>query len=384
MTRSVATWRTPVAVDARAGLAANAAPKIAVDGRGNYIAVWSESNSSSLRGIWQSTSADGVIWPAPEQLTTTVAQAAAVAVNADGVTVVAWSEIASNLRQVAARVRSTPSSAWSAIQIMRAGDDANDRLPAVAVSSAGDSFVVWEQVGGTANMTSIWMSQFTGGAWMPAALFESHETGASTAANIATNSTGGAVVTYLQRAGATSQLWARRLAPGGGGFQPPLMVAEGSSIDSVPPPSVTLDPAGTATVSWAFAIAGRYNVHVSRAAAADPAWPAAVPMETDNQAQDDTLTRGTNSTVRSDTAGNVVVVWRKRTPTRFDVWARRFVVADGAWGTSTLLETVDTVGGAAANVFAPALAVAGNGTAFAVWNYGGTGVPLDVYANVLR
>ena len=124
----------------------------------------------------------------------------------------------------------------------------------------------------------------------------------------------------------------------------------------------------------AFAIAGRYNVHVSRAAAADPAWPAAVPIETDNQAQDDTLTRGTNSTVRSDTAGNVVVVWRKRTPTRFDVWARRFVVADGAWGTSTLLETVDTIGGAAANVFAPTVAVGGNGAAFAAWNYGGTGV----------
>ena len=60
------------------------------------------------------------------------------------------------------------------------------------------------------------------------------------------------------------------------------------------------------------------------------------------------------------------------------------MVTDGAWGTPTLLETVDTVGGATASVFVPTVAVGGGGAAFAVWNYGGTGVPLDVYANVFR
>jgi hypothetical protein len=37
-----------------------------------------------------------------------------------------------------------------------------------------------------------------------------------------------------------------------------------------------------------------------------------------------------------------------------------------------------------ASVFAPALGVSSAGVAVAAWYYGGTGVLLDVYANVFR
>ena len=72
----------------------------------------------------------------------------------------------------------------------------------------------------------------------------------------------------------------------------------------------------------------------------------------------------TDPLVQTDPAGNVTLVWRKRTANkRFDLWGRRF--SGGSWGPAALLESRDTN-----SVFFPALAVGANGTAVATWYYG--------------
>jgi hypothetical protein len=83
----------------------------------------------------------------------------------------------------------------------------------------------------------------------------------------------------------------------------------------------------------------------------------------------------TNPIVRNDAAGNVTLVWRKRTSgTRFDLASRRF--AGGAWGPAALIETDNTN-----SVFWPKLSVGTNGTAVATWYYDPV---FDVWANVFR
>ena len=103
-------------------------------------------------------------------------------------------------------------------------------------------------------------------------------------------------------------------------------------------------------------------------------------METDNIAKDDdpnsTLGDVTSPAARTDPAGNVTLIWRKRTAAsgkRFDLVARRFTA--GAWGAQVVIGT------GANSVFWPSLAVNASGTSAATWYFG---TSLDVQANVFH
>jgi len=373
-----------------------ATPLVVVDGAGRYMAVWGPGTNNS--GIWLRTSDDGVNWGAITMLNTSTDYAfmPAIAVNSDGMAIVAWRErLSNNNQQLIARVRST-SGAWTPADLMLPADDANDRIQSVAVSGAGEAFVVWEQRDGTIGMNTIWGRQYVFPAgWGAAVPLESYDGGRAYAPAVAANPAGNAIVTYLQRVGSsgTASLWARRYT--GAAWGTALKVAESTNIDSSQAPAVTLDNAGTATVAFGMESAGRYNVYTSRQAQSETAWPTSpMAMETDNMAADDSAgtfgatARATLPSVRNDLFGNVVLIWRKRVgppdPLRFDLYARRY--AGGSWGAAQLIETLDT--GATpsnpATVFNPVLGSNGAGETIATWYYGGTNVSLDVYASVLR
>ena len=379
-------WSTPAAI----ATGSYGQPLVAVDGTGKFTAVWAASSGATATGIWQSTSPNGVAWstPTPLHASGTYVFKPVLAVNSQGRALVAWTErMGSNLFQVVTTVRGATDS-WSTPLVMRPGDDANDRWPAVAMSGTGEAFVIWEQRDPVTGMNSIWWRHLdTANSWTAAALFESFDTGTAFSPAIATNTSDDVIVTYQQRQGANlAELWSRRYRSNTG-LMAPLKVGEAAYIDSTQPPSLALDNDGTATVAWGADTGNnRYNVHVNRATRNDLAWPAPTPVETDNAASDVAgLGRATLPVVRSDGAGNVTLLWRKLVTNgaRYDAYARRF--SGGSWGPQTLLETIDMVGTANASVFAPALGANGAGVAVAVWNYGGSGVPsLDVYANVFR
>jgi hypothetical protein len=187
---------------------------------------------------------------------------------------------------------------------------------------------------------------------------------------------------YIQVTPQTTQLWTRRYSPGSE-FTAPLRAAETAYIEWVGMfPSVALDDRGVATVAWAQATSstGTYQVYTNRLGATDTAWPSPMMMETDNAAAMDDTSIGIEQSpmplVRTDPAGNVTLLWRKRVGTRFDLYARRFA-GMGPWGAPELLETQNT-----GTVYFPALGVGANGTAVAVWYY--YGAELDAYANVYR
>ena len=182
------------------------------------------------------------------------------------------------------------------------------------------------------------MRQYTAGSgagWNAAGLFEGYVDQAAYDVNVATNNNGDAIVTYIQVSNsnpATIQLWARRYSATTNSFATnPSKVFEASTIDTY-----------VAAVGRARRRRQRHR-GVRRADgdrlsgpdqpdhADDPNWPA-VPtaMETDNVAKDDDTTSNigyvTMPAVRTDPAGNVTLIWRKRTAAsgkRFDLVARR-------------------------------------------------------------
>jgi hypothetical protein len=371
-------WGTPGAIDSRN--VAQYEPKVAVDKNGIYLAVWGLPNDTTNMGIWQSTSSDGIHWSASSAITKTNAFGPALSMNSKGAAIVAWTQAANNLWTAAASIRSASGAAWLTPQVLRPGDDDGDRDPVVAMSETGDAFAGWTQSeGSTADEISVWERSYLSGAWQPAALFETVDDGPSYGIGIAANASGDAIVTWFDVVGnpATMELWSRRYTHGGS-FAPEVSVLQATTIDYQVAPSVTLDDSGVATSAFGVMIGSSFEVFTSQLKPADTAWPTPTQMETDDIAADNdpnsTLGAETMPVVQHDPAGNVTLVWRKRTTgTRFDLWTRRLPVG-GTWGAAVLLET-DTTD----SVLFPALAVGTDGTAAAAWYYDSDSVWAAVY-----
>ena len=372
-------WGTPGAIDSRN--VAQDGPQVAVDKNGIYLAVWYLPNDATNMGLWQSTSSDGIHWSASSAITRTNAFTASLSMNSKGAAIVAWTQAANNLWTAAASIRSASGAAWSTPQVLRPGDDDTDRNPAVAMSETGDAFVGWEQSeGGTADYISVWERSYLSGAWQPTpALLETLDTGPSYDIGISANASGDAIVTWLDVVGnpATMEFWSRRYTHGGS-FAAALSVLQATSLDSQNAPSVTLDDSGVATSAFGVLVGSSFEVFTSQLKPTAAAWPTPTQMETDDIAADNdpnsTFGAETMPVVQHDPAGNVTLIWRKRTSgTRFDLWTRRLPIG-GTWGAAVLLETDITD-----SVLYPALAVGTDGTAAAAWYYDNYTVWANVY-----
>jgi len=375
------TWGPEVVIDGSPMTNALDTPNVAVDKNGNWLAVWQQDPDIPQHGIWQSTSTDGTHWTAPAAITTTGNLFEPVlAMNQDGTAVVVWTENVPPDNQFTLTASARVNGTWTAPHVLLAGTDSGERYAAAAVTSTGTGIVTWEQGDGTtADELSVWQARFSGGAWGAATLVESFDSGQAYSGNVATNNAGQAVLTWLQDGSSTTQLWAQRY-PATGSPEAAVMVAEGGSIAWDPSPVVTLDDSGTATAAWAFQIKTKYNVYTARASW-NQAWAAPMAMETDDDATDDQANSDDFSWVTSpslghDAAGNVALVWRKRTGTRFDMWARNYDAAGATWGAGVLLESKNDN-----TVYAPSMAMGPTGVAVAGWYYG---YEFDIWANVYR
>ena len=344
--------------------------------------VWDHRYDVTPHGIWQSTSTDGVHWSAPAAITTTGKLFRPVlSMNANGVAAVAWTENATDNKftpTASVRINGT----WSAPHVLMTGIDSNDRNPVVAVNSAGDALVVWEAYADlNADFSSVFQSRFSGGTWTAASLANSGSKIAFSPA-IAANNAGQMVVTWIESTSAVAELWGRRY-PATGSPEAPTKITEGSNITFDPTPVVTLDDSGAATAAWAFEVKQKYNAYTSRATWNQP-WSAAMAMETDDAAADDRKSEFEwviYPGLAHDAAGNVVLAWKKRTGTRFDMYARNYDAATATWAPATLLETHDTDGTNETSVYAPSVSMGPNGVAIVAWYYGWEH---DIWANIYR
>ncbi|HEX2659569.1 MAG TPA: hypothetical protein VHU40_14900, partial [Polyangia bacterium] len=375
------TWGTEASVDSPTGGDAESL-NVAVDKDGKWLMVWDHRYDSTPHGIWQSTSSDGVKWSTPSAITTTGRVfAPTLAMNANGAAAVTWTEnVGENKFTPTASVR--VNGTWSAPRALMTGIDSSDRNPVLAVNSAGDALVVWEAYADlNADFSSVFQARYSGGAWATASLVNSGAKSAFSPA-IDANNAGQMVVTWIETTSTVAELWGRRF-PATGAPEAPVKITEGSNITYDPTPVVTLDDSGTATAAWAFEVKQKYNAYTSRAAWGQP-WSAAMAMETDDAAADDRKNEFEwviYPGLAHDAAGNVVLAWKKRTGTRFDMYARNYDAQSGMWRPATLLETHDTDGTNETSVYAPSVSMGPNGVAIVAWYYGWEH---DIWANIYR
>ncbi len=186
--------------------------------------------------------------------------------------------------------------------------------------------------------------------WRTAALIETG-TGSAELPQITVDSTGNAIAVWHQDEGAVWNIWANRYTVGSGWGTAALIETGPGSAEL---PQVAVDSTGNAIAVWHQYDGTTLSIWANRYTVDSGGWGTAKLIET-----------GTGSAelpqVAVDSTGNAIAVWRQYDGAAWSIWANRYTVGSG-WGTAALIET----GPGSAEL--PQIAVDSTGSAIAVWH----------------
>ncbi len=288
-----------------------------------------------------------------------------VAVDSAGNAVVVWQQVDNNawLNIWAARFDATTNRWGIPVRITDDTEDASD--PQVVVDAAGYAIAVWQQYAGT--KVSIWANRFVPGVgWGVPSTIETDDMEDAYEPQVAIDSAGNAIVVWHQNNGAESSIWVNRFevgtrsAPGGWG------VAE--IIGSGTTPHVAVDSTGNGIAVWEQSDDIEDNISANRfIAGPGGGWGTATLIEMNTGQTADPR-------VAIDSTGNAIVVWHQNDGTATNVWVNRFEIGTGSvpgeWRTAEMIGT-GTV---------PQVAIDSAGNAVAVWQQF-DGTQTNIWAN---
>ncbi len=374
----VKTWGTPVfveTIDTQHAIF----PQVAVDDGGNAIAIWLqlyETTPSNKYHVWTNRySAATRTWGTPTTLSTGTedSYSPAIAVNAAGDAVVAWTSRVSSSAWVLARMYSASSGLWGPgrqISFTTYQADINSG-PGVAIDASGNAIVAWSEFyafGANSTRRWVWARRLATGGIVGTAV-QVDIWGNSAHPKIALTGSGDALAVWEQHDGTRWNIWSSRSAATSGSLWTSPVALETDSLDAR---SVVLaaGPGGNAIAMWAMYDGTRNNIWANRFDATTGRWGTAEIIETGSG--DAALPQ-----VGMDNHGNAMAVWHQHDGMRNNVWSNRYTAGTGHWGVSALIETdngdIDALG-------RPTIAVNGSGNAVAVWAQSDS-VRTNIWAN---
>ncbi|MGC4096154.1 MAG: hypothetical protein QM706_03470 [Nitrospira sp.] len=260
-----------------------------------------------------------------------------VAVDGSGNAVAVWTQSDGTRDNIVANRYVAATNSWGTPQLIEA-DNGGAYDAQVAMDSSGNAVAVWEQYDGT--RYNIWANRYVAAtnSWGTAQLIEADNAGDAYLAQVAVDGSGNAVAVWEQSDGTRTNIWANRYvaATNSWGTAQLIETDNGAAYS----PQVGVDESGNAVAVWEQYDGTRYNITVNRYVAATNSWGTAQLIETDNGA-------AYSPQVGVDESGNAVAVWEQYDGTRYNIWTNRYVAATNSWGTAQLIET-DNVGGASA------------------------------------
>ena len=363
-------WNSPTLIETNnSGGAAD--PQVAVDGSGNAIAVWSQSDDVS-NNIWSNRYVVGLGWGTATLIETNDSGPASnpqVAVDDSGNAIAVWQQ-SDNIHYT------NHYSIWSNRYIVGTGwgtattigtSEWGDCVDAqVAVDDSGNATAVWEQsyLDGPIHIWSI--RYVVGEGWGTAAPIETDTLGFSFRPQVATDHLGNAIAVWDRYDGFGKNVWSNRYVVGTG-WEFAALIETGVSGESKYP-QVAVDDSGNAVAVWIQAGATCTNVWSSRYTHGT-GWDSGALIETDDSGN------AVNPQVAVHGSGNAVAVWSQFDGTRLNICSNRFAIGAG-WEGATLIETDDS--GFAG--MCPQVAVDDAGNAIAVWSQS-DGTRVSIWSN---
>ncbi len=295
-----------------------AAPRLAVDGAGNALAVWTQY-SDARNSVWASHYLASIdLWDTPHRVSSPAAEG-------------------------------------------------NAQLPDLGMDQSGNAIAVWQQGDGRSTRTDGWAAQYSAGsaAWS-APTMVSDGSNSAHSLHVAVNASGQGLLAWEQERGNGSALvsqptdiWVRMLSPGAGWASPGLVNARAGKVNTAyvyGSLALAVNAKGAAAVLWSQRLLPALPMVVD-AALYSPAtgWQdaASIVLASTEDCHD--------PVVALDDAGNALAVWQQQTDYGAYGGSNRYVAGQG-WGTPG--HFVDSRLG---DTFLPNLAMDAGGNATVVW-----------------
>lgn len=284
-----------------------------------------------------------------------------------GNALVAWSQ-SDGLRENIMANPYTPGVGWGTAVLIESDNLGNANAVQLAMDANGNVLAVWSQSDGT--RYNIWANRYSAAtaSWGTAVMIEIDDFGNAGRPQVAFDASGNAIALWEQSDGARNNIWANRYTDGGGWGSAALI--EDNDDGEASYPQFAFDASGNAIAVWQHSDGTHYNIRAARYTAATSSWGTSEILETMDSGQ------ATTPQIAIDANGNALVVWQQQvTASRYDIWANRYMAGTNSWGTAELIETQDS-----GHALAPQIAMDPNGNAIAVW-YQFDGARTNIVAN---
>jgi hypothetical protein len=252
-------WSPPVTLPGNSA-AMLSSPRIGFRPDGSALAVWSQLNPVDARS-WSSQYRASTGWGAA-QLTGLGGPATRprLAVDPQGNALAVWLQFDGTRTSVRAS-RAPAGGTWGTAEWIESNDAGDANAPAVAFDGQGNAWAVWTQSDGS--RPRVWGARFTAnGVWAPAQLIESSDVGSASNALLAVDTAGNALVVWQQHDGRHNNIWASRYTPASGWGR--TQAIETYDADHAREPALAMDAAGNAQVIWRQQEGGRHTLWSAR------------------------------------------------------------------------------------------------------------------------
>jgi hypothetical protein len=275
---------------------------------------------------------------------------------------------------------------WNAtINLPKAGTSGDETAPRVALDASGKGFLTWSQYSAVDQaVRRVYVQRYDSGWQTPVTMLDDTDTTdldkEAVVPSVALNAAGVGVALWVERTwGITpvdSRLWARRFD--GTKWLPQEIVARGTFEFTPPGPQAAAGADGTLVGAWGQVQATAYQACAARFTPGASGWEVARSVETTNLAAANPNRDWVTPRLGVDGKGNATMLWRKKVdaPPRVVPTTSRLVAGAPAWDPDNGVPLRDD---GASSISTLGIAVAGNGTALAVWSYGKSTVWASVY-----
>ncbi|MEK7747941.1 MAG: M12 family metallo-peptidase [Nitrospirota bacterium] len=240
-------WETPVLIETN-NTGSASLPQVGVDSNGNAMAIWQQSNKKRM-DIWANRFISGIGWETPTLIETRDIGSALVpqiAVDPKGNAMAVWQQSDSKKKSIWAN-RYTVNVGWESPVVIEIDDIERASAPQITVDSEGNAVVVWRQ--SNRGVAHIWANSYvTNTGWQVPIRIDTKNAGNANLPQVSMNLTGNAVAVWQQTIKGQSHIWANRFLPNTG-WQGAARINTDDK-GNAKEPKVSIDASGSAIAVW--------------------------------------------------------------------------------------------------------------------------------------
>ena len=240
---------------------------VSVNRSGDAIAVWGQSDGTRYN-VWSNRYVVGTGWGIATLIETDDSGSASdlrVSVDGSGNAIAVWSQ-SDGVRDNIWSNRYVVGTGWGTAQLIETDDSGYAWEPQVSCDSSGNAIAVWSQSDGF--RANIWSNRYTvGTGWGTAQLIETNDSGEALGPELSMDSSGDAIAVWYQWDGVRFNIWSNRYVAGTGWGTAELVEFTPDSVscwDNAVYSRVSVNSSGNAIAVWHQFDGTYYNIWSNR------------------------------------------------------------------------------------------------------------------------